>query len=277
MTFRKTTAAILAALTLVGGAFAEGILVKDGETIAFMGDSITAGGNKPAGYVNLVMKGLEVAGVKDAVKIPAGISGHKSNNMRGRLQRDVIDKHPQWMTFSCGVNDVWHGANGVPLDDYIVNVKDIFDRCAAAGVKVVVLTATMIGEDPENANNKKLAAYNDFLRKEAAARTLPLADLNAQMQELLKTYPAEQKGNKLTVDGVHMAWDGDRMMARGILLALGVPEAKLPEIEAAWRTIRGYKEYRIPVSADEAAQIEANAKAAGRDIVETARKALLEK
>ena len=74
-----------------------------------------------------------------------------------------------------------------------------------------------------------------------------------------------------------MAWDGDRMMARGILRAFGVPEAKFPEIEAAWRKMPGYKEYRIPVLADEAAQIEANAKAAGRDIVETARKALLAK
>ena len=242
MSFSKTSAVFLAAFALIGAASAADAIL-----------------------------------VKDAVKIPAGIGGHKSNNMRDRLQRDVIDKHPQWMTFSCGVNDVWHGAKGVPLDQYIVNVKDIFDRCAAAGIKVVVLTATMIGEDPNNANNQKLAAYNEFLRKEAAARKLPLADLNAQMQELLKTYPAEVKGNKLTADGVHMVWDGDRMMARGILRALGVPESKLPAIEAAWRTMRGYKEYRIPVSADEAAEIEANAKATGKDIVETARKALLSK
>ena len=47
MKFTRTSAAIVAALALAGGAFAEGILVKDGETIAFMGDSITAGGNKP--------------------------------------------------------------------------------------------------------------------------------------------------------------------------------------------------------------------------------------
>ncbi len=252
-------------------------LLGQGDKIAFLGDSITQLGNsKPTGYVNLVMKGLEVAGI-DAVKIPAGISGNKSTQMKARLQKDVLDKQPKVMTFSCGVNDVWHGANGVPLPDYCANVSNIFDRCAEAGVKVVVTTATMIGEDPENANNKKLAAYNEFLRAEAAARKLPLADLNADMQALLKTYPPERKGNKVTADGVHMAWDGDRMMARGILLALGVSKDKLPEIEAAWRTIRGYREYKIPVSADEAKALEERAKAEGRSAADIVRDALFGK
>ena len=269
-------AALATAILALSASAAEPVKVKEGDKIAFLGDSITQLGNRPAGYVNLVMKGLEVVGVP-AVKIAAGISGHKSDNMRGRLQKDVLDKQPQWMTLSCGVNDVWHGARGVPLDAYMANISNILDRCAEAGVKVVVLTATMIGEDPDNANNKKLAAYNDFLRREAAARNLPLADLNAQMQELLKTYPPEVKGNKLTADGVHMAWDGNRMMARGILLALGVPEAKIPEIEKAWRQIRGYREYHIAVSADEAEAIEARAKAEGRDIADIARDHLLGK
>ncbi len=252
-------------------------LIQKGDRIAFLGDSITQFGNgKPVGYVNLVMKGLEVAGVP-AVKIPAGISGNKSTQMRARLQRDVIDKHPKFMTLSCGVNDVWHGAKGVSLENYRENISNILDRCAETGIVVVVMTATMIGENPRNDNNKKLAAYNDFLRAEAAARKLPLADLNARMQELLKAYPPERKGNKLTSDGVHMAWDGDRMMARGVLLALGVSEDKIPEIEAAWRKMRGFKEYRISVSADEAEFIEAQAKKTGANVADFARAALFDR
>ena len=88
------------------------ICVKKGDAVAFMGDSITQQGNgSHAGYVNLVMKGLELCGV-DAKKIPAGISGHKSVQMHGRLKRDVLDKKPDWMLLSCGVNDVGHGKNG---------------------------------------------------------------------------------------------------------------------------------------------------------------------
>lgn len=275
MTTNVRFAFIAASMLAITAFAAESVKVNDGDRIAFLGDSITQYGNGPVGYVNLVMKGLEVAGVTNAVKIPAGVSGHKSDNMRGRLQKDVLDKHPQWMTLSCGVNDVWHGARGVPLDAYKTNISNILDRCAEAGVKVVVLTATMIGENPNNVNNRRLAAYNDFLREEAAARSLPLADLNADMQALLKTYPPEVKGNKLTADGVHMAWDGNRMMARGVLRAFGVPEEALPKIEKAWRQIRGFREYRISVSADEAKAIEERAKADGRNVVESARDFLL--
>lgn len=42
----------------------------------------------------------------DVTHIPAGKSGHKSTDMLARLQAEVIDTHPQWMTLSCGVNDV---------------------------------------------------------------------------------------------------------------------------------------------------------------------------
>jgi len=91
--------------------------VSEGQKIAFLGDSITELGVGPHGYVTLVMKGLEANGVK-AIAIPAGRSGHKSNDMLARLDRDVISKKPEWMTLSCGVNDVWHGVNGVPLDKY---------------------------------------------------------------------------------------------------------------------------------------------------------------
>ena len=93
------------------------IAVKSGDKIAFLGDSITAGGwGSPTGYVRLVISGLDANGVK-VEPLPAGIGGHKSNDMLGRLDRDVLSKKPQWMTLSCGVNDVWHGKNGVALDD----------------------------------------------------------------------------------------------------------------------------------------------------------------
>jgi len=213
------------------------IAVKDGQKIAFMGDSITEAGAGPGGYVTLVMRGLEANGVK-ATSIPAGISGHKSNDMLGRLQNDVLNKKPDWMTLSCGVNDVWHGANGVPLDKYKQNITAIVEKCQAAGVKVMILTATMIGEDQPNENNQKLVAYNDFLRKLAKEKKCLLADLNAEMQAAIAKAGADKKGNLLTGDGVHMNPAGNVMMATGVLKAFGlsakqIAKAKLGEEPAA--------------------------------------------
>src|SRR5581483_2334806 len=93
------------------------IIVKPEDKVAFLGDSITAQGwGNPAGYVKLVVAAFEANGIK-ITPVPAGIGGHKSNDMLARVDRDVLSKKPQWMTLSCGVNDVWHGNKGVPLND----------------------------------------------------------------------------------------------------------------------------------------------------------------
>ena len=224
--------------------------MKSGEKIAFLGDSITQGGwGNPLGYVRLVMAGLEANGVK-AEAVPAGISGHKSDNMLARLDKDVLAKKPQWMTLSCGVNDVWHGKNGVALDDaalaagdfgpagaargtYKKNIAEIVERAEAAGIKVVLLTATVIHENLDNAENAKLAPYNDYLRTLAREKKLRLADLNAMCQERIK---AENKPKQkvLTSDGVHMAIEGDKLMATGVLMALGLGATELKTAQAAW-------------------------------------------
>lgn len=231
------------------------ILVKSGDKIAFLGDSITQQGwSNPIGYVKLVMAGLSANGI-NAEPIPAGISGHKSDQMLARLQKDVLDKKPAWMTLSCGVNNVWHGKNGVPLDEaqakaegfadqpasaargtYTRNITELISKTQAAGVKPVVLTATVIKEDLASPENAKLAPYNDFLRKLAAERKLPLADLNALFQERLKK-DGRPRQNVLTVDGVHMNPEGNKLMATGILTAFGLNEAQLRKANEAWAKI----------------------------------------
>lgn len=264
---------MLAVLTAAISASAE-CLVKEGDRIAFMGDSITQFGDFPTGYVNLVMKGLEVAGVK-AVKIPAGISGNKCTQMADRLKRDVLDKNPTWMTLSCGVNDVWHGKNGVPLDQYKVKITDILDRCKEAGVKVVILTPTMIFENPEGDLNKQLEPYNEWLREEAKKRGLPLADLNKLMRETLEKLPPS-KGNRLTRDGVHMAFDGNVMMATGVLKAFGVDvEADKAKFMDAWETIPNSENMQYYLTVKELSKIEAERKP-DEHVSETAARIILD-
>jgi lysophospholipase L1-like esterase len=214
------------------------IPIKSGEKVAFLGDSITQfGQNSPGGYVQLIGSGLAANGVKIEI-IGAGISGHKSNQMLARLERDVLSKKPDWMTLSCGVNDVWHGAKGVALPEYQKNITEIVDKAQAANVKVIILTSTMIHEDPATAENQKLAGYNDFLRTLAKEKKCHLADLNADMQaaliEATKTQQKSAKGNYLTSDGVHMALAGNLMMAEGVLKGFGLNAGELTKAKEAW-------------------------------------------
>jgi len=209
--------------------------LKTGQKIGFLGDSITQAGAEPQGYVTLVIRGLEANGIQVG-SLPAGIGGHKSNQMLERLERDVLSKKPDWMTLSCGVNDVWHGANGIPLEPYKKNITEIVEKCQAAGVKVMILTATMIGEDAPNSNNQKLAAYNDFLRDLAKKKKCRLADLNADMQAAIAKAKKESnhQGNLLTSDGVHMNPEGNRLMATGVLKAFGLNARQLKKAQASW-------------------------------------------
>ena len=232
---RNTTRLALTATALVGLSIPlqADIGVKEGEKIAFLGDSLTQAGARPNGYVRLVIRGLESAGVKTSA-IPAGISGHKSNQMLARLEPHVLSKKPNWMTLSCGVNDVWHGKRGVSLEDYKVNITKIVDRCQSAGVKVMILTSTMIGEDKDNANNKRLATYNDFLKELAKEKKCLLADLNADMQAAIAASADKKGGKLLTSDGVHMNPDGNKMMATGVLKAFGLSAEELKKAQAAW-------------------------------------------
>lgn len=233
------------ALTLTT-AFAE-ISIKAGEKLAFLGDSITQQGKgRPGGYVNLVSHALATHGVKIEI-IGAGISGHKSNQMLARLDKDVLSHKPQWMTLSCGVNDVWHGANGVTLEDYKKNITSIVEKAQAANVKVVLLTSTMIGEDQANPNNQKLIPYNEFLRTLAKEKNCLLADLNADMQEAVKKANTPGK-NALTGDGVHMAFPGDMMMATGILKTLGLDDKQLAKAQDAWLDIPATTSLKVDAS-----------------------------
>jgi lysophospholipase L1-like esterase len=222
---------LLAALSLALNVSGE-VLIKDGQKVAFLGDSITAGGWDKGGYVRLIVSALEREGVK-ITPVPAGVGGHKSNDMLARLDKDVLDKNPDWMTLSCGVNDVWHGDRGVDLENYEKNITAIADRAAAKNVKVIILTATVIGEE-DNKNNEKLSAYNDFLRRFARERNLPLADLNADFQQILRPLNPGKNSRYLTVDGVHMNPDGNVTMAKGVLRAMGFTAAQLADIEQRW-------------------------------------------
>jgi len=208
-------------------------LIKKGETIAFLGNSITQFSSPPNGYTALVANALESKGIRIKT-INAGVSGNVSTQMLDREDADVISKKPDWMTLSCGVNDVWHGAKGVPLEQYKINITKIVDKAQAAGIKVIILTATMITEDQSAEFNQKLVAYNDFLRQLAKEKNCLLADLNADMQAEVAQANVPKGVNVLTNDGVHMNALGYQMMAIGILKTQGFTPAEIAALREKW-------------------------------------------
>lgn len=238
---RKTTGTIFAAVLATTVSCAAQNEIRPEMKIAFFGDSITNFGNaNPQGYVNLVMDGLTQNGIS-AKKIPSGVNGNDSRHLLARIDRDVIAMSPDILILSCGVNDVIQqydgGTGGVPIEPYRDNITRIIDKAQAAGIRVFLMTATPLGEDPGSERNARLSGYNQFLHSIAKEKKCVLIDPNAALwkkyKELKKNSP-EHRGDYFTCDGIHLNRIGDIVLAEEILRVFGIPEGKLRKLCSKW-------------------------------------------
>ncbi len=218
---------------LAGEAGAPPALAK-GDKIVFLGDSITAGGGGPAGYITLVKNTLAQECKDLGIEVfNAGISGNKVPNLQARLDKDVLAKKPTIVVIYIGINDVWHWrkdakgemTGGTTKEKFEEGLKDLITCIKAAGARVILCTPSTIGEKPDGSNDrdKMLEEYSDISRKVAA-------DTGVQMNDLRKAFMAYEKENNkenkpkgiLTGDGVHLNPAGNKFVAGLMLQALGI-------------------------------------------------------
>jgi len=215
-------AAIAAALPAVAQDSAP---LAKGEKIVFLGDSITAGGNQPKGYVTLIRNAMAEKHKDLGIEvINAGISGNKVPNLQARLEKDVLAKKPTLVVIYIGINDVWHGeknpANGTPKDKFEAGLKEIVGKVQAVGGRVVLCTPTVIGEKTGGANSldAKLDEYADVTRGVAKELKLPLCDLRKAFVDHLKdNNPENKEKGVLTGDRVHLNDAGNKLVADTML------------------------------------------------------------
>jgi isoamyl acetate esterase len=202
--------------------------MKKSDRIVFLGDSITELGAAANGYVTLVGNSLKVRYGGDAPEIiNAGISGNKVTDLLSRLDRDVISRNPTTVVVYIGINDVWHfalpGGAGTPVDLYESGLRSIVSRLLASNAKVILCTPSVIGEkkDGTNPQDKMLNEYAEISRAVADAAGVSLCDLRREFTDYLI---AHNDGNAsagiLTVDGVHLNAEGNRLAAGAIIRAL---------------------------------------------------------
>jgi lysophospholipase L1-like esterase len=217
---------------------AGGLSLKKGDRIVFLGDSITAAGAGPNGYITLIKSTLD-ANAKDlgVETIGAGISGNKVPDLQRRLERDVLGKNPTIVFIYIGINDVWHWkkqgngmTGGTPKDKFEAGLKEIIGKIKTAGAKTVLCTPTVIGEkgDGSNERDSMLEEYAAISRNVAKECGVPLLDLR---QIFIEYEKANNKGNQasgvLTTDSVHLNGEGNKVVAAAMLKMLGVgPERK---------------------------------------------------
>lgn len=189
--------------------------------IVFLGDSITEMGDKPYGYLSLIRKSLRTKyGDEYPELVNAGISGNKVTDLLERLDRDVISRTPATVVIYVGVNDVWHfskpGLTGTPKGEYESGLAEIIARIKETGARAILCTPTVIGEKTGLSNplDALLDEYAELSRKAAAKGGIELCDLHAIFREYLRIHNnADLSRGVLTLDGVHLSGEGNRLVA----------------------------------------------------------------
>jgi lysophospholipase L1-like esterase len=227
LAFRGLAVALLFGL-LAGGLTAAEQGLQPGDRVVFLGDSITQGGAAPGGYVTLAREAINKYCQDLGVEvIGAGISGNRVPDLEQRLERDVLSKKPTIVAIYIGINDVWHSIHGrgTPKDAYEQGLKNLIQQINDAGARVILCTASVIGEKRDGANDldKMLDEYCEISRQVAADTKSQLLDLRKEfLSYLQRSNPDNAAKNILTTDGVHLNAKGNRFVADKMLAALGV-------------------------------------------------------
>lgn len=208
-----------------------GLLVQDGESVLFIGDSITDAGRRAdtyrglgSGYVAHIADLLAARYPERRIDINnQGISGNRVVDLHGRWDEDVIAHRPDWVSISIGVNDVWRWFDGnpdshVPIEEYRRVYGRLLDSTASGtAARLVLMETSVIGEDASNESNAMLAEYNGAIREYAAEYDAVLVPTFRRFLEAIERRP----GFEWTGDGVHPFPPGHMLMAVAWLAAMG--------------------------------------------------------
>jgi lysophospholipase L1-like esterase len=185
--------------------------------VIFLGDSITEAGVGPTGYIT------QLRGMLPADKfelLGAGIGGNKVYDLHLRLERDVLERHPDVVVVFVGVNDVWHKrtlGTGTDADKFVAFYESLITKMQEKGIRVILATPALIGEktDCTNELDGELNHYAQLIRDLASAHLCTLVDLRREFLKYLGTANAAnaEKGI-LTEDRVHFSPEGNRLAAR---------------------------------------------------------------
>jgi len=147
---------------------APSVKVNDGAKIAFAGDYFMEHADVPGFFVPQVMRGLAVAGVKNAQKVPAWARGEQTEKLSARLLK-LAAGDADWIVFCGGMDDVF-GKPPVSPDVSRRNLACVFEAFRASHKNVVVMTLPF-------RHGKSLQDLDDIVRTEAMKRGLPIVDL----------------------------------------------------------------------------------------------------
>lgn len=208
---------------------AEDFALRDGDTVVFLGDSVTAARTYGKVIENYTLLRYPARRVHFH---NAGWGGDTAAGGLKRLERDVLAKGATVLTVAYGVNDIGWGtkADEAHRKLYVDSIRGIVERCKARGVRVYICSAAITAEDPDRAERGFLQAMCD--EGMAAARSLGEHAIDVQramrkiQRDVLRANESAKPQDRQslhTSDGIHLNDLGQLAMAFAILKGLHAP------------------------------------------------------
>ena len=202
------------------------MLLRDGDTIVFAGDSTTdadklsTGDRLGTGYVRL-LKGMLNAfcpEIRSRV-INAGVSGNTSADLLARWERDVIAEKPDLVFCMIGINDVWRhfdcfdpSRRQISAEEYERNLEAICERAKGAR-ELCLMTPFYMEANRSDEMRIMTDRYINILKELAALHGLPVIDTQARFDKFMESRP----GQSVSWDRVHPGAIGSVLLADEIL------------------------------------------------------------
>jgi len=142
-----------------------------------------------------------------------GVNGERSDEIRARFARHVIDEHPDAAIVLAGVNDIYQGRSAEAVQREMTAMYD-----AAARARIPIVAATIIPYDTATPDaNARMHAVNDWIRQRAAASNgaIVFCDTRAAVAR-----PDSPDRLASSPDELHPSADGYRLMATALERAL---------------------------------------------------------
>ena len=207
-------------------AIVEKIDLKDGDTLVFLGDSIT----HQCLYTQFVEDYFYTRYPKLRLHFHnAGVGGDRAKNALDRFDEDVAAFKPKYVTVLLGMNDgAYRDFDAAVFNTYQADISTVLERIAALGATAVPMTPTMFDSrakilrkdnvEPRNTYyNGVLALYGGWLREQSLVRGLGFVDMYSPLNNLTLKQRKQNANWTMIADGVHPEATGQLVMALAIL------------------------------------------------------------
>jgi lysophospholipase L1-like esterase len=207
--------------------------LKDGDSIVFLGDSIT----HQRLYTQYVEDYFYTRMPHIRLKLHnAGVGGARAWDALQRFEKDVAAYNPKYVTILLGMNDgSYQPFNQGIFDTYRNDMKEVLAKIQEIGATPIPMTPTMfdararrVGPRPGDVEstalyNSVLTYYGTWLRETAVEQGFGFVDMWGPLNNITLEKRKTEPGFTLIKDAVHPDAPGQVVMAVALITDLGLP------------------------------------------------------